>query len=82
MNQVLFQSMKKKIFKISLLLIILLVVLYFISTIYRIVQINLWQNKIGETLPDTFRIELPVVKNHDGYFCVRSTINGEYEADL
>ena len=74
----------KKILKISLLAITCLVVIgliYFGSIIYTLTKINLWQNKIGETLPDTFRIELPVIKNQDGYFCVRATVNDNYEAD-
>jgi hypothetical protein len=72
----------KKIFKIPVLLIIILVVFYLVYCISGIYKINAWQNKIGETLPDTFRIELPLIKNQDNYFCVGATINGNYNADF
>jgi hypothetical protein len=33
------------------------------------------QEKVGEYLPDTFRVELPLDIDHEGYFCVTSQIN-------
>jgi hypothetical protein len=72
----------KKIFKILLLLIVLLAVFYFIYAIFWLTKMNSWQNKIGETLPDTFKIELPVIRNLDVYFCVKATVNDKYEADF
>jgi hypothetical protein len=72
----------KKIVKISLLLIILLAVVYNILIMYKLIKINFWQNKIGENLPDIFKVELPVIRNQANYFCIRSTINDKYEADF
>ncbi|MDR3218037.1 MAG: hypothetical protein LBU22_03515 [Dysgonamonadaceae bacterium] len=72
----------KKILKISLLVIILLVVFRFIYILFCLTKINLWQNKIGEILPDTFKIELPVIRNQRNYFCIRCTVNDKYEADF
>lgn len=73
----------KKILKLSLLLIIIfLVVFYFIIPVYRIIKINQWQDKIGESLPDTFKIELPVIRNQNHYFCIRATVNDQYEVDF
>ena len=75
---------RKKMVKISLLVIAVLVVIgliYVISSIYGIHKMNAWNDKIGETLPETFRIELPVIKSLDGYFCVRCTVNEQFDAD-
>jgi hypothetical protein len=47
-----------------------------------VIKINLWQDKIGETLPDTFKIELPLIRNQRNYFCIRCTVNDKQEADF
>jgi hypothetical protein len=42
----------------------------------------MWQNKMAETLPNTFRIELPVIQNDDKYFCIEAVINENYKAEF
>jgi hypothetical protein len=37
------------------------------------------QVKVGEYLPDTFRVELPLDIDHEGYFCITSQINEQYD---
>ena len=74
-------KMKNKMTKIVMVLIIL-GLLYVVYGLTRTYQMNEWQNKVGETLPDSFKIELPLVRNSDNYFCVRGCINGNYYADF
>ena len=75
----------KKVLKISLWVIAGLVAIYLmyaVPCIYKLYKINVWQNKIGETLPDAFRFELPVTQNPDGYFCVKGIINDTDSANF
>lgn len=68
--------------KMSILFILFLGVSYLIYGVARTYKINVWQNKVGETLPDTFKIELPVIKNQDNYFCIKASINDNDETDF
>ena len=72
----------KKLIKISIIIILISGVLYFINGVTRTHKMNAWQNKAGETLPDSFRIELPVIRNIGNWFCVRGSINDKYEVDF
>lgn len=67
--------------KISIILIIL-GFLYVVYGLTRTYQMNVWQNNVGETLPNSFTIELPLVRSADNYFCVRGCINENYYADF
>jgi len=71
-----------KIIKRSIFIILLLAIFFVVSQIVIGVKIIYRQNTIGETLPDTFRIELPVIRNHSNYFCVEATVNDTCQANF
>lgn len=56
-------------------------VFYFINGVVRTYKMNAWQDKVGDTLPDTFKIELPIIHSST-WFCVRGSINDKYEEDF
>ena len=69
------QNKYVKIIKRSIFVILLFVIFFVVSQIVIGFKIINLQKTIGETLPDTFRIELPVIRNNDNYFCVEATVN-------
>ena len=74
-----------KVYKIvSLVLAISLLAVACIScVVYSIYKYGDFDKKIGENLPDTFRVELPLwIDSISGRFCIRGTINHQEEMDF
>jgi len=47
--------------------------------IYKYAAYNL---SVSQSLPDTFRVELPLQKDSSDYFCIRARVNQEYDMDF
>lgn len=66
---------KMKIFIISISTILALGLIYFIYAISWIYRLNVKMNGIGNNLSDTFNIELPLLRDPNGYFCIMSKLD-------
>jgi len=64
-----------KYFIISILVVLGAVFLYFIYGVYWTYTFNARQDTTGIGLPDTFRLELPLVRDMNGYFCITAKAN-------
>ena len=72
---------KTKLFKTSMFLISLLLILvtYFSCNMYKIIS---HEGKVDEYLPETFRMETPLIVDHKGYFCITAQVNSSYNMEF
>lgn len=64
-----------KIFIISISTILVLGLMYFIYAISWIYRLNVKLDGVGNNLSDTFNIELPLLRDPNGYFCIMSKLD-------
>lgn len=68
-----------KALKIFLLIVVLACSLYCIYGVFWMYRLNVRQNSMGDDLPEKFRVELPLYREPNRYFCITGKINNQQD---